>query len=114
LQSFLCKGLFAIEYLQQGLCTHLFATGSLHVSSPGLIAVLATVGKAHTMKPEDEQRAVAKLADELVERHPELPAEEVRQIVSAAHHELDGNPVRDFVPPLVSHAAREKLRKQDA
>ena len=66
------------------------------------------------MSPEDEIRAVEKLADELVERHPELPATAVRSIVTEAHHELDGAPVRDFVPPLVSHAAREKLRKQDA
>jgi len=66
------------------------------------------------MKPEDELRAVEKLADELVERHPELPADAVRTIVSEAHHELDGAPVRDFVPPLVSHAARQRLRTQSA
>jgi hypothetical protein len=62
------------------------------------------------MKSEDELRAVEKLAEELVQRHPELPADAVRTIVSEAHHELDGAPVRDFVPPLVSHAAKQKLR----
>jgi hypothetical protein len=66
------------------------------------------------MKPEDELRAVEKLAEELVERHPELSADAVRTIVSEAHHELDGAPVRDFVPPLVSHAAKQKLRTQSA
>jgi len=71
-------------------------------------------GQTHSMKPEDELRAVEKLADELVERHPELPADAVRTIVSEAHHELDGAPVRDFVPPLVSHAARQRLRTQSA
>jgi len=66
------------------------------------------------MSPEDELRAVEKLADELIERHPEIPADSVRTIVTESHHELDGAPVRDFVPTLVSHSAREKLRKQDA
>lgn len=71
-------------------------------------------GQTQVMKPEDELRAVEKLADELVERHPELPADSIRHIVSEAHHELDGAPVRDFVPPLVSHAAKQRLRMQSA
>ena len=62
------------------------------------------------MKTHDEARAVAQVADELVERHPEVSPEMVRTIVNEEYHALDGHPVRDFVPPLVGHAAKGRLR----
>jgi hypothetical protein len=62
------------------------------------------------MKPEDEKRAVEKVVDELVERHPEVSPDEIKEVVDEEYAALDGNPVRDFIPPLVEHAAKQRLR----
>lgn len=35
-------------------------------------------------------------------------------VVHEAHHELDGNPIRDFIPVLVEHEARERLQATGA
>lgn len=70
--------------------------------------------QTHNMTTEDEARAVAKLAEELVESHPDLSPDTVRHIVEEEYHALDGNPVRDFVPPLVGHAVKGRLRTQKA
>jgi hypothetical protein len=44
-----------------------------------------------------------------LQQFPELPAEAVEAIVNGRYHAFDGRPIRDFVPILVEHAAREDL-----
>ena len=78
----------------------------------GFVASLLTHRQTQSMTTEDEVRAVAKVADELIERHPETPADSIRSIVTEVYHELDGAPIRDFVPPLVGHAAKARLRSE--
>lgn len=55
-----------------------------------------------------ERRALAEVQARLEERFPDLHPDVVAAAVSLAHSELDG-PVRDFVPVLVEHAARDRL-----
>jgi hypothetical protein len=53
-------------------------------------------------------KALARVQLRLQEHFPELHAEVVEAAVRLAHSELTG-PVRDFVPVLVEHAARDRL-----
>lgn len=55
-----------------------------------------------------EQQALAEVRTRLEERFPELHPDVVAAAVNLAHSELDG-PLRDFVPVLVEHTARERL-----
>lgn len=57
----------------------------------------------------DEETRVADVRDRLRQRFPDLDPGLVDRTVSAAHHELDGASVRDFVPILVEKRARDVL-----
>lgn len=61
-----------------------------------------------------EEREVEAVVQRLADRFPEVGRERVVEIVTEAHQELDGNPIRDFVPVLVEHEARERLRAEGA
>ena len=56
----------------------------------------------------DEREAVEQVFQRLVARYPDVPAETVRHTVHTVHEEIEG-PVRDYVPLLVEHDAREVL-----
>jgi hypothetical protein len=60
------------------------------------------------MDRSDEVRALADVQDRLIERFPDLDADVIQAAVRVAHSELTGR-VRDFVPVLVEHAARDRL-----
>jgi hypothetical protein len=62
---------------------------------------------------DQESRAIEELLDRLRGAYPDVPAETVGTAVRAAQAELAGNPIRDFVPVLVEHGARERLRPRD-
>lgn len=61
---------------------------------------------------EDEDRAVDAVVDRLADRFPSADREHVAEVVDVEHHELDGNPIRDYVPVLVEHDARDRLRAE--
>ena len=56
----------------------------------------------------DEREAVEQVFQRLVARYPDVPAETVRLTVHTVHEEIEG-PVRDYVPLLVEHDARDVL-----
>ena len=60
------------------------------------------------MDRADEMRALSDVRLRLQEHFPQLDADVVEAAVRLAHSELTG-PVRDFVPVLVEHAARDRL-----
>lgn len=60
------------------------------------------------MDRADEMRALTDVRARLQEHFPQLDADVVEAAVRLAHSELTG-PVRDFVPVLVEHAARDRL-----
>ena len=61
------------------------------------------------MDDEHERRALAGVRERLCERYPDLDPALVEAAVRVSHLELTGNPIRDFVPLLVEHAARDRL-----
>jgi hypothetical protein len=66
------------------------------------------------MTTEEEARAVDQVVDRLAARFPDVSRDRVAAIVGEEHLELEGNPIRDFVPVLVEHEARERLRGEGA
>ena len=64
------------------------------------------------MNAEDESRAVDQVVDRLAQRFPDVPRDRITAIVGEEHQGLEGNPIRDFVPVLVEHEARDRLRTE--
>jgi hypothetical protein len=60
-------------------------------------------------RANNEAEAISRITRRLQQQFPELPAEAVEAIVNGRYHAFDGRPIRDFVPILVEHAAREDL-----
>jgi hypothetical protein len=56
----------------------------------------------------DEMKALAEVQSRLQQQFPHVAAEVVEAAVQVAHSGLTG-PIRDFVPLLVEHAARDRL-----
>lgn len=61
-----------------------------------------------------EDIQIAQVVERLEERFPAVASDEVARVVAEQHHALDGNPIRDYVPRLVEHAARDRLRGREA
>jgi hypothetical protein len=57
----------------------------------------------------EELRALTVVVDRLAEKFPEVRRDIIEEVVQQQHRALDAGRVRDFVPVLVEHAARERL-----
>ena len=64
------------------------------------------------MDHTEEARAVDEVIDRLVGRFPDLSRDRIASVVETAHLELEGNPVRDFVPVLVERTAKQRLKQE--
>lgn len=64
-----------------------------------------------TGKPDHEARAMEEVVQRLVARFPDVPEQQVRQIVIAAHQEFTNRPVRDYVPVFVERTAKDELSR---
>jgi len=62
----------------------------------------------------DEAHAIEEVIDRLAERFPTLERPHVSEIVHEEWRSLDAGRVRDFVPVLVEHEARDRLRREAA
>ncbi|MDZ8171959.1 three-helix bundle dimerization domain-containing protein [Microbacterium xanthum] len=60
----------------------------------------------------DEDVAIDHAIDRLAERFPSVARTRVEQIVDEERRRLDGGRVRDFIPVLVEHEAKERLRRE--
>ena len=65
-------------------------------------------GMANTEAHEAE--AIESVCARLAQRYPEVDADTVERTVRQIHERLDG-PVRDYVPVLVEHMARDELSR---
>ena len=63
------------------------------------------------MNGPDEKQQIAAVIDQLEQRFPAFSTQEIEVIVAEQVALLDGNPIRDYVPRLVEHGARSKLRQ---
>ncbi len=60
------------------------------------------------MDDASEKIALTEVQGRLTQRFPELSAEVIEAAIRLAHADLTG-PIRDFVPVLVEHMARDRL-----
>ncbi|HCB59616.1 MAG TPA: hypothetical protein DEP82_17330 [Arthrobacter bacterium] len=60
---------------------------------------------------EGEDRAVAHVIDRLAERFPDVPRSSIERAVQERRAALAGNPVRDYIPVLIEHGAKDLLRE---
>ena len=58
---------------------------------------------------EDEDRAVAEVAERLLKRFPLEPPDVVKATVAEFHQQYDGCRIRDYIPVLVEREARDRL-----
>lgn len=59
---------------------------------------------------EGEAKAIHDVQDRLRAKFPHLDPDRVEAVVKGAHASMTG-PIRDFVPVLVEHAARDQLTR---
>lgn len=57
-----------------------------------------------------ESQQLAALVDRLVERFPTATADEIRSLVEEERSLLERSRVRDYIPVLIEHAVRDRLR----
>jgi hypothetical protein len=62
------------------------------------------------MESDEEARALDGVIDRLAERFPHIPRTSIARAVHEEHNLFDGSPVRDYIPVLVEHAAKRRLR----
>ena len=63
------------------------------------------------MNGPDEEQQIANVIEQLEQRFPAFSTQEIEVIVAEQVALLDGNPIRDYVPRLVEHGARSRLRQ---
>jgi hypothetical protein len=66
------------------------------------------------MNGPDEKQQIATVIEQLEQRFPAVSTQEIEVIVAEQVALLDGNPIRDYVPRLVEHGARSRLRQARA
>ncbi len=66
------------------------------------------------MNGPDEEQQIANVVEQLEQRFPAFSTQEIEVIVAEQVALLDGNPIRDYIPRLVEHGARSKLRQARA
>ncbi|WEO76830.1 hypothetical protein BJQ94_15930 [Cryobacterium sp. SO2] len=58
-----------------------------------------------------EDQAVSQVIDRLAERFPDRPRSFIEDVVLDERHQLEGKPIRDYVPVLIEHGAKARLRQ---
>lgn len=64
------------------------------------------------MERQDEKRLLDGLIARMAEQFPTLPREHVERVVRAEHDALRDKPLRTYIPLLVEHEARRRLKTE--
>ena len=59
--------------------------------------------------PESEQ--LAAVADQLAGRFPGAAVDDIRSLVESEHSRLESSRIRAYVPVLIEHSVRDRLRR---
>jgi hypothetical protein len=78
----------------------------------GVLMRTPPTAQTEAMDNAEEERAVEDVIDRLIGRFPDVPREYIVTVVHETHLELEGNPIRDFVPVLVEKQAKKRLRQE--
>jgi hypothetical protein len=66
------------------------------------------------MHADDERVLVDRIPDRLAAHFPAIARERIAEVVEEEYRRFDGRPIRDFVPVLTEHQARDRLRGDGA
>jgi hypothetical protein len=66
------------------------------------------------MDADDERVLVDRIPERLAAHFPEIARERIAEVVEEEYRRFDGRPIRDFVPVLTEHQARDRLRGEGA
>jgi hypothetical protein len=66
------------------------------------------------MQPDDERILVDRIPDRLAAHFPQIARTRIAEVVEEEYRRFDGRPIRDFVPVLTEHQARDRLRGEGA
>jgi hypothetical protein len=70
---------------------------------------MSAAASRHSRRQASSKADAICRAVRLLQQFPELPVEALEAVVNRRYHVFDGRPIRDFIPILVEHAAREDL-----
>jgi hypothetical protein len=59
----------------------------------------------------DESKSLDRVVADLESRFPGVARHTIEQVVEGEYHQFDGAPVRDYIPVLVAHSAKNSLKK---
>ena len=63
----------------------------------------------HTHRERSERAELQHIAERLARQFPELPSDQIVRTIQGRYEQFEGSRIRDFVPVLVEHAARNEL-----
>ena len=63
-------------------------------------------------KAENEDAAIHHVVDRLTSLFPSVPPDDIEARVAEVQESLDDAPVRDFVPVIVEHDVKARLREE--
>ncbi|MDR6508544.1 three-helix bundle dimerization domain-containing protein [Arthrobacter oryzae] len=66
------------------------------------------------MDETEKQETIAKVTERLAARYPEAPRPLVARVVAEEYETLDTSPIRTYIPTLVEHGAKNRLRELTA
>ena len=64
------------------------------------------------MNADDERALVDRIPDRLAVHFPAIGLARIAEVVEEEYRRFDGRPIRDFVPVLTEHQARDRLRAE--
>jgi hypothetical protein len=66
------------------------------------------------MDDADKQDTIEKVTARIVARHPDAPHTLVARVVAEEYDQLASSRIRTYIPTLVEHGARNRIRSQFA
>lgn len=63
------------------------------------------------MDDTEKRETIAKVTDRLCARYPEAPRKYIASVVAEEYARLDTGRIRTYIPTLVEHGAKERLRR---
>lgn len=64
------------------------------------------------MDKADRQDTIDKVTDRISARHPDAPRTLVARVVAEEYDQLAAGRIRTFIPTLVEHGARNRIRRE--
>lgn len=64
------------------------------------------------MKTLDEREQLVGVIERLAGRFPDIDRSRISSVVTELNDSMAGNPIRDFIPVLIEHDAKSRLRAE--